>query len=299
MKGHLNNLFKKLLRHPLEFVGLFFMYCLCRLLPIDKSSALGGWLARKGGIITGIKKTARRNLRVAFPENSEEENNQIIVNVLDTFGRIMAEYPNLHKIDIYNDQRFEVVGVNYIDQIRDDGKPAVLFGAHLASWEVAIMAMTQRGLKVTQMYRATNNPYVDRLVNFVQRKIGYEVLTKGSSDSRRLIEIMNHGDHLFMLVDQKMNRGMSVPFFGREAMTAPAAARLAMKYNCPLLPVQVERLGGFRFRISFHPPMVLESTGDQNKDIYSTLCRMNKMIEEWVRARPDQWLWVHNRWPKE
>lgn len=299
MKRKLNYWFKVLIRHPVEAVAAHFVVFIFGILPVDKASAFGGWLVRTLGPLSDAQPTAHRNLAKAFPNNTREQNAEIIKKVWDNFGRVMGEYPHLAKIDIYNDPRFEIIGAEYIDQLRDDGKPGVIFAAHLASWEVGIMGLDQRGVRVTQMYRATNNPYVDKLVRRVQEGIGKEVLNKGSNDARRILEIMNQGEHLFILVDQKMNRGMPIPFFGRDAMTAPAAARMAMRYNCPFLPVRVERLGGFKFRITYYPPIKILSTGDLNKDLHEALCQMNKMIEDWVRERPEQWLWIHKRWPKE
>jgi Kdo2-lipid IVA lauroyltransferase/acyltransferase len=291
--------FKTLIRHPLEAAGVYLCLFIFKSLSPENASAFGGWITRKLGPVSDAQTTAHRNLAHAYPNNTKEQNAAIIRGVWDNFGRDMGEYPHLAEIDIYNDPRFEIVGAEYVDQLRDDNKPAVIFGAHLASWEVAIMGMTQRGLKVTQMYRATNNPYVDRLIRSVQEGIGKEVLNKGPNDARRILELLNHGDHLFLLVDQKLNRGMPIPFFGRDAMTAPAGARMAIRYDCPFLPVRVERLGGFKFRITYYPPLEVSHTGDLNHDLHETLCRMNGMIEEWVRERPDQWLWIHKRWPKD
>lgn len=291
--------FKVLIRHPIEAVLAYFIVWIFTILPVEKASAFAGWLIRNIGPLSGAHRTGHKNLAKAYPNNTRAQNTEILKGVWDNFGRDMGEYPHLAKIKIYEDPRFEIIGAEYIDQIRDDGKPAIIFGAHLASWEVAIMGMSQRGLRVTQMYRATNNPYVDKLVRRTQEGIGKEVLNKGPNDARRILEILNQGEHLFLLVDQKMNRGMAIPFFGRDAMTAPAGARMAIRYNCPFLPVRVERLGGFRFRITYYPPLEVSNTGDLNDDLHETLCRMNGMIESWVRERPEQWLWIHNRWPKE
>lgn len=290
--------FLKSLWHPIEGGLVFLSYCIFYILPADKSSFFGGWLARKLIPISGAAKTAHRNLKTAFPQNSDQTNSEIIKNVCDNFGRDIAEYVHLQFMNVYDNPRFEIVGTEIIDQLKNDGKPGIIYGAHLASWEVAIMALNQRGLKTTQLYRALNNPYADKIIRRVQRNIGSEVLTKGSGDAKKVLDVIKRGDHLFILVDQKMNEGIPVPFFGRDAMTAPAAVRLAMKYNCPLVPARVERLeGGFKFKITFYPPQKLIDTGNFFEDLNSNLSVMNKTIEEWVRERPDQWLWIHNRWP--
>jgi Kdo2-lipid IVA lauroyltransferase/acyltransferase len=100
-----------------------------------------------------------------------------------------------------------------------------------------------------------------------------------------------------MLVDQKTNNGISVPFFGHAAMTTPILALCALKFGCPLVPVQVERLEGARFRVTVHPPLRVVETGDRKADVRTITAAINSCIEGWIKQRPEQWMWLHNRWP--
>ena len=81
-------------------------------------------------------------------------------------------------------------------------------------------------------------------------------------------------------------------------MTAPAIAQFTTKFKCPLVPARVERLNGANFRVTVYPPMEFPHTGDPHDDNRLLLVRINAQLEEWVRERPDQWLWVHRRWPQ-
>jgi len=100
-----------------------------------------------------------------------------------------------------------------------------------------------------------------------------------------------------MLVDQKMNNGIAVPFFGRPAMTAPALAQLALRFDCPVVPARVVRLNGAHFQLIVYPPLEVAKTGDREHDTLTLMTQVNTMIEGWIRERPEQWLWLHNRWP--
>jgi KDO2-lipid IV(A) lauroyltransferase len=117
------------------------------------------------------------------------------------------------------------------------------------------------------------------------------MVPKGPAGARQALSLLSKGKRLGMLIDQKMNDGIAVPFFGRDAMTAPALARFAQRYECPAVPVRLERLGGARFRVSFLPP--LDITGSDTE----VMARANRIIEAWIRERPEQWLWIHRRWP--
>jgi KDO2-lipid IV(A) lauroyltransferase len=123
------------------------------------------------------------------------------------------------------------------------------------------------------------------------------LIPKGPAGARLLLRSLKGGKHLGMVVDQKMNDGIAIPFFGRDAMTAPALAELALRFDCPVVPVRVERLEGARFRITIDPPLDLDVTGERRADITAAMVKVNALIESWVREHPEQWLWLHNRWP--
>lgn len=96
-----------------------------------------------------------------------------------------------------------------------------------------------------------------------------------------------------------MNDGLAIPFLGRDAMTAPAVAQLALRFNLPIIPVHIVRLGNGRFRMVCEAPLQAKRTGDRHADIRSICVAMNETLERWIRERPGAWLWLHRRWPKE
>ena len=108
---------------------------------------------------------------------------------------------------------------------------------------------------------------------------------------------LKEGEHVAILIDQKQNDGISVPFFGRDAMTNPTVAQLALRYRCPIIPGDIERLDGAHFRLTIHPPIEFEPTGDTDADVHAIMTQLNALLEAWIRRRPEQWFWVHRRWP--
>ena len=286
------------LSYRLQAWGAKLALALFGALPIDRASALGGWLGRVIGPRTGISRVAARNLRLAFPAMPDVEVAAVIRGMWDNLGRVAAEYPHLGEIDVYADGgRVEVIGAHYVDRLRDDGIGGIFFAAHLGNWEIPSMGGSQNGVLLTHIYRAANNPYVEPIIQRLRAPVGGTHHPKGSSGARELVRSLSRGEHLAMLVDQKLNDGIAVPFFGRDAMTAPALAQLALKYRCPVVPARLERLGGARFRLTFLPPMELPDTGDRAADVFETMRRVNAIFEDWIRARPEQWLWLHRRWP--
>jgi KDO2-lipid IV(A) lauroyltransferase len=161
-------------------------------------------------------------------------------------------------------------------------------------------AAAQRGYDGGTVYRPVNNPYVDHWIVKQRIKAGSkEMITKGPLGTRRIFTLLRRGKAIFLLVDQKTNEGVAAPFFGQAAMTTPAPAGLALRLGAILLPVWNERLDGARFRMHIHPPIRFTPTGNSNEDVQALTARINKAIEECVRERPSQWLWIHRRWPRE
>jgi Kdo2-lipid IVA lauroyltransferase/acyltransferase len=267
------------------------------LLPLDRASALGGAIARRIGPHLGITKRARLNLRAALPELGEAEIETIVRGMWDNLGRVAAEYPHLRKIEVFEPGgRVETRGLEHLDQALAARRRVVLFSGHIGNWEIAALAGGQYGLDIAQIYRAANNPLVDRLIRWLRGNQS-ELIPKGAVASRRAAAALRRGGHLSLLVDQKLNDGIAVPFFGRAAMTAPALALFALHYDCDVLPVRVERTEGAQFRLTVYPKLPLPASGDRDADVHALMTAVNQTLEGWIRERPEQWFWLHRRWP--
>jgi len=240
----------------------------------------------------GVSKHARRNITRAFPELSGIEIGRIVAGMWDNLGRVAAEYPHLRKICVFEaGGRIETHGFEHVDRAVATGRRMI---GHIANWEIAMLAGIQHRISVAQIYRAGNNPLLDRMITRFRGDEG-ELIPKGRIAARRAIAALRRGTHLTLLADQKMNDGIPVPFFGRPAMTAPALAVLALRFDCDVLPARVERLDGARFRLTVFPPLPVTRSGDFHADAAALMTRVNATLEEWIRDRPEQWLWVHRR----
>lgn len=277
----------------------FLVFSFFRLLPFNAASAVGGWIARSIGPRLAVSRRAVRNLERAFPEKEPSEIAAIVSGMWENLGRLSGEYPHLSNVDVYApDGPVEIVGTEFVDQLRDDGKPGIFFSAHIANWEIVSLGATQRGLPLDRVYRAANNPLVEWLFRQGRSAVDGALIPKGPKGARQLLKSLKDGNHLGLLVDQKMNDGIPVPFFGRDAMTAPALAELALRFDCPVVPARVERLNGPRFRLVVEEPLKVKKTGNRQDDVLALMTTVNARIETWVRANPSQWLWLHNRWPE-
>jgi Kdo2-lipid IVA lauroyltransferase/acyltransferase len=265
----------------------------------DRASDTGAWFAKLIGPRLSQHKTTKRNLKLAFPDWTDDEVERVAREAWENIGRTAGELPHLPAIDPYTSGRVEIIGLEHLDAIRDSDKGAVFFSGHFANWEIMPAAICLRIPKAVMTYRALNNPHLDRLINQLRRAYGTGTTTPKGIGTRELMRALSRGAPVALMNDQKFREGLSVPFFGYEAMTAPGPTRLAMKYGVPLVPVSTVRTGPARFRITFYAPFLPENTGDEARDIEATLKRINAFLEDAIREAPGQWFWQHRRWPKE
>lgn len=289
---------RRFVQDPLEAGLAWTLYGLLRALPLDLASGFGGGLARAVGPLLPVHRVAGRNLEIAFPEMSATERRRVLRDAWDNLGRTLFEYPHLAQILA---ERVEIIGGAHLTEFRDDGRPGIAFSGHLANWEILPAAAGVAGVPLTNVYRAPNNPKIDAIIRHARRLSGPHLVPKGAPGARILLKALKSGAHLGLLVDQKMNDGIAVPFFGVPAMTASALADLALRFKTPLLAAQPIRLTGARFRLIISPLIEPESLAEGASGLSAQAAFMgaiNRRLEGWIRENPAQWLWFHRRWPK-
>jgi len=280
-----------------EAVGFAGFVGLMRLLGVERASNLGGWLLKTLGPKTGTHRTVTRNLRIAFPDMPADEREALARGAWEQTGRTFAETAVMDQLTLESG-RVEVVGMERLHAIRDSGKPVVFVSGHLANFELMAAAILSAGVPCQITYRAANNPYVDRQIRRARARYGVKLFApKGGEGARELLQGMQRGESVALMNDQKFNEGPEAIFFGQPVNAAPGPSRLALRYGTVLQPMSVVRLPGVRFRVTAHPPIELEPTGDRQADIARGVQAVTRFVEDRVREHPVDWFWVHKRWP--
>ncbi len=277
--------------------------CLRRLDPA-RASDLGGWLCRGIGPLLPVSRVADANLRLAMPELDRAARRRIIRGVWDSLGRTVAELPHISQLrkDTPSGPGWQLEGEAIVREQAKRGGPAIFVSGHIGNWEVLPAVLMQYGIRVSSMYRAAGNPLIDRMIiDLRAQAVGAEVplFAKGARGARGALAHIARGGYLGLLVDQKMNDGIEARFFGQPAMTAAALAAMALRTQATVIPGHVERIGPARFRLICEPPLVLPDTGDRRQDQLTLTQVVNDQLERWIRERPESWLWLHRRWPRE
>ncbi|MBV9734670.1 MAG: lauroyl acyltransferase [Acidisphaera sp.] len=273
---------------------------LLRALGPARASDLGGALARAIGPLLPVSRIARRNLRLAMPELDAAARRRVVRGVWDNLGRTVAELPHLPALRrSAGGPGWEMPDAAIMRDLAARGGPVIFFSGHIGNWEMLVPVAAAFGLPIAGVYRAAQNPLIDAMVGRLRAAAasgGAPLFPKGAAGARAAFQHLGRGGCLGLLMDQKLNEGIAVPFFGRPAMTSTALAAMALRFRCPVVPSRVQRTGPARFRMIAEPPLPLPDTGDREADVASLTRQVNERLERWIRAEPESWLWLHRRW---
>src|ERR1700744_6475874 len=293
--------FAQMLRYRAEAAAVLIFIGFSLLFGLDGASAMGGWIGRNILRRSAMGRRARDHLTKAYPEKNVAEIEAIELEMFDNLGRTVAEYAHLDKMKLRGpDPRLSVAGIEHAEAAIASGKGVIFVSGHFANWEVMPFTAAQLGYESGEVYRPLNNPYVDRWMVAQRMANGpKDQIAKGAQGTKRIFTMLRGGKSILLLADRKTTEALPAPFFGRDAMTTPAPAALALKLGSVILPASNERMGGSRFKMKIFKPIEFTPSGDHDQDIHQLTIEITKRIEEMVRERPSQWLWIHRRWPKE
>jgi KDO2-lipid IV(A) lauroyltransferase len=286
------------LRYGAEAAIFFGFMALFRVIGLDKASRLGGWIGRNIFPLLPPDRVARANLAAAFPEKSQKERDEIRGTMWDNLGRVVGEYAHLGRFSPKGED--PRIGYSFPPGMTAESlkhQPLIFLSAHLGNWEMMPIIAEQMGFDGAAVVRPPNNPYIADWVARQRRINGPATMIAKHNAARPMLAQLRAGKMLCMLVDQKLREGIAVPFFGRDAMTTPAPAALALKTGARIVIASNRRLPGARFHVTVLPALDFVPSGDDERDTMALTAAITARIEEMVRDDPGQWLWIHNRWP--
>jgi KDO2-lipid IV(A) lauroyltransferase len=269
-------------------------------LPEATARALG---ENAGRVFTHLEtrahRIARANLEVAFPHLGRAERNELLRAHWMHLGRMAAQWallPRRSQAELRD--RVTIVGLERIQAALEPGRGVLVATAHFGFWELVLPAM--RALlpdaRVTAVGHPQRNPGLRAQVDLRRRLGGGEVPLR--QDAREILRALADGAAIGVLADHRLparRGGRLAPFFGHAVWTNPGPATLALRAGCPLLSAHTHPLPGGRHRITIGESIQPPATGDRGRDIEQMTARLNATIEEWIRERPELWLWSHAR----
>src|SRR4029077_6754348 len=243
----------------------------------------------------------RDNLAAAFPDKSPAEIEAILRGVWDNLGRVAAEFAHIDRLRMFDPDPLETGDIVYSKEVdarfrrlRCDGKPALIFAAHLANWELPALIAAKYRLDATVLYRRPNIGAVSDAIIKLRKGIMGSLVPTGLDAPFKLLRVLEAGGHVAMLVDQHYVNGVDVTFFGRRCKANPFIARLARHIECPIHGTRIIRLPDqHRFRVDLSEAIEPRRDEAGRVDIAGTMQAITSVVEGWIREHPEQWLWVH------
>ena len=288
------------MRQRLEYALAWPFIKILGILPRPWARAFGigiGWVVYL--LHVRLRQVGMRNLALAFPEKSAAQRARILRGEFTSLGRQLAEVCQIPKYTPENvDQVVVYEGFENYERGRARGKGVLFLTAHFGGWELSAFTHSMHGHWMHVVVRPLDNPYLDRLIRNYRTMHGNKIVDKADF-VRGLLAAMKAGEVVGILMDTNMTppQGVFVDFFGIPACTASGLARIALRTDAAVVP-------GFtiwdpvlrKYRLRFDPAVKLIRTGHLEADIVANTRQFTKIIEDYVRQYPEQWLWVHRRW---
>lgn len=202
------------------------------------------------------------------------------------------EYPKLYHIrQILTIARCE--NPETASEILTNKTGLIFFCGHQANWELFFLEGTKR-MPGVAIGRPIKNPYLYNWVIRLRQKFGGKIVQPQNALKEGLRAFKN-GAFFGIVGDQGMpDSGFSSLFLGRRAWTSPLPAFLALRTGANVIVATNKRVGG-KYLIHYSDPII-----PQKEDtVESLMHRMLSLLEKSIKERPEEWLWVHNRWKQE
>ncbi len=288
------------MRHRLEYAPVWLLVRILALAPAPVARAAGialGWVVY--ALHRRLRRVGLRNLHLAFPQMQASERRRILRGVFATLGRQLGDFCRFPRYSAANISQLAVYeGLENFQQAQARGKGVLFLTAHFGGWEVSSFMHAMHGHPLHILVRPLDNPYLDRLVTRYRELGGNRTIPK-QDFARAMLAALHGGETVGILMDQNMTpeQGVFVDFFGIAACTSTLTARMALRTDAAVVP-------GFclwdpaarRYRVRFEPAMETIRTGNEEADIVTNTAAYTKVIEDYARRYPEQWLWVHRRW---
>ena len=286
----------KQILYLVEFIIILILFIIFRLMPINFVSVIGGKLFQIIGPFSKSHNTAIKNFKKVFYKLNIEEVKTNISKSWNNLGRTFIEIIILNKLLKEENKRIEIIGIENLNQIKKKNEQVIFFGIHQANWELLVPTLDKLGIHVIAIYRHINNPYINRFILNLRTKSLHSKETfytpKGKESAKEILNAINKGKSIILLIDQKDNAGSEVNLFNYNVKTQTGFLKIAKKNKLKLIPVQTIRKNINHFNIIFHShvdPFI------NNQNEIEAMKKIHEIIEGWIKENPDQWLWQHKR----
>jgi KDO2-lipid IV(A) lauroyltransferase len=267
-------------------------------LSLERGMALARAVGRFGFWFPKLRRTGERNLELAFPDLPNHERRRLLRGSFENLGRLLAVFSHFGDDSEAVKAMIAVEGLERFDCATAQGKGVILFTGHVGGWELSSFGLSLFGHPLSFLVRRLDNPRIEAMIDRLRSGAGNRTIDKRSA-AREMLGILREGGSLGILVDLNTldREAMFVDFFGIPAATTFIVAKLALRTGAAVLPVFAPWDDGRKcFRLEIGAPLSIEHTGAEDEDVRRLTQEYTRVVEDYVRRYPEQWLWIHRRW---
>ena len=284
----------KYLNYFFQFIFVILFFSLFKILGLNFSSKIGGKLFEKIGPLFRSKKLIHANIKRALPHISQENLDEIVKLMWNNYGRVFAEYIFIK--DFRNGKyssNIKIEGQDILEKIKQTEQQVIFVSGHLSNFELMAMHLEKTGIKLSAIYRPLNNIFLNPLMEKIRKKyICKHQIKKGIGGMKKLMSLKKENFSTALMIDQRVSEGIFSNFFDQRALTTTIPAQLIKKFKIPVVPIHIQRNNGPNFKITIQKPIIFS----EENSIQNITDKLNYVLENLIKIKPDQWIWSHNRW---
>ena len=283
----------KFLRYSIETIVIIFFFSIFKILGLKNSSIISGKIFKIVGHFFRPKKTVKNNLRIAFPNLSDNEIKKYILEMWEYYGKIFAEYIFLSELRNNKKANIKISGIHILEKLKINNDSVVFISGHFDNFELMAMYLEKSGIKLSAIYRPLNNFFMNTIMEKLRTKyICKKQIKKGRTGIRESLRLFKEGYSIALMIDQRVSEGPKINFFNKEAYTTTVPAQFVKKFNCKVVPINIVRTNNINFEIKVFEPFEFK----KNDSINEITLALNKWLENTIIENPSKWIWSHNRW---
>ena len=284
----------KQIKYLVEFFLISILFFIFRIIGYRNASSLGEKIGITFGPFFRNNKIILNNLIESKIGSNDSEREKIIKTMWGNYGRILAEYPYIKDFRNSKLKKYiSVSGKDILENLKMNNKKVLFVSGHFNNFELMALEIDKSGIDLAAIYRPLNNIFLNKTMENIRKKyICKNQVKKGKSGTRKIIEHINNGNSVAIMIDQRVSEGKKCNFFGRKAFTTTIPAQLIKKYEIEVVPVYIERKEGIFFNVIFSKPILF----DNKKSVEEITEDLNIVLEKMILNNPGQWIWSHNRW---
>ena len=284
----------KKVKYLIEFLFIKFLFIIFKIIGYKNASSLGAKIGSFIGPIFRSRKITENNIKKCLVNISDEETNQLMKKMWENYGRIFSEYIYIEKFRNRKLEKYlNINGQSILENIKKNDKPVIFVSGHFNNFELMAMQLELFGIKLSTIYRPLNNIFLNETMEDIRKKyICKNQIKKGLGGLREVIKAFSKNTSVALMIDQRVSEGEKSTLFNMPTFTTTIPGQLVKKYNCPIVPIYIQRKNNIYFDITVENPIYF----NEKDSIEGITLKLNNWLEKKILMNPDQWIWTHNKW---